>query len=168
MHLPAILGLVLSIAAAAPVHAETALERVLAMVADNPDLAGGTVFINLASHAPGTDGSDVVDSSVQYVQPPTGMGENPSGPRALQIATMALGATNTGLIRVLSSMAPVPGEAAVPIIAANGAITHSPISAPIHVASDLPLSAESTLSTQAIGSMNSGIVLISILTRGDQ
>lgn len=167
MDLAALSFLIFTVAVAAPVRAESALERVLTMIADNPDLAGGTVFINLASHAPVTDGSDMVDSTVQYLQPQGVIGQ-PLAPQALQIETMALGATNTGLIRVLTSTTTETGDAVAPLNAANAATTQSPIRAPIFLLGDGPVSDGSTLSTKAIGAMNTGQVLVSVQSGGDE
>lgn len=167
MNLTPALLLALSIVpTAASVRAESALERVLAMIAENPDLSRGNVFINLASHAPATDGSDVVDSTVQYLQPQGSLTE-PLAPQALQIGTVALGATNTGRIRVLTFTTSEPGEAVVPLNAANAATTQAPIRAPIFLLGDVPISEETRLSTKAIGAMNTGQVLVSIQTGGD-
>lgn len=155
--------LILSNAVCAPVWAQTALERVLAMVEANPNLGGMNTFLNIASHVPmGDSAPDVVDSSVNFVQLPSEHPEEPQEDLLLNVDTTALGANNTGRIRYQSTH--TGPEEAVPLtlIAVNAANTQAPILAPVNVVSTAPLDPNSQLSTKAVGAMNTGAVQIVI------
>lgn len=143
-------------------RAMTALERVLAMAADHPGLAGANVFVNLAVQGAGVaNGSDIVGSSVQFVHQGN-EDDLPPTPLEMQVSTMATGATNTGRVRVMTSATPLPEGVGAVIIAANAATTQSHILAPIDIVSTAPLSDDSRLATKAIGAMNTGGVTILI------
>jgi hypothetical protein len=138
--------------------AQSALERVLTMIAENPELAGETIFLNLASH--GASGARTVDSSVHLVQKQDQKGDAPPAPLELQIETLAMGATNIGLVKAITPTVALTDGVVTTFAASNAATTQSPILAPIDILSNAPISDASHLSTRAIGSVNTGVVQI--------
>jgi hypothetical protein len=139
--------------------AQSALERVLTLIAENPELSGDNVFLNLASH--GANVPQTVDSSVRLVTLQDEKEGVPQTPLELQIDTLAMGATNTGLVRVITPS--LAADGAVPmIVAANAATTRSPILAPIDILGNAPVSDASRVATRAMGSVNTGVVQIVI------
>lgn len=150
-----------------PLWAETALERLLAFVEDNPHLLSGNIYINLASQSQSPTGSwTVVDSSVGVLHLQTGEDGEAPVPLQIKIDTAAVGATNTGVIRADVGLASdhAPSNP-VWIIAGNVATTQSTVSAPAGVISTAPLSNGSAISTSAIGALNTGTININISNR---
>lgn len=160
--------LILATHAGSPSHGETALERVLAMVEANPALQGSNTFINLASQAPQAQVDSVIslDSSVVINRNVPVSSDGLAEPLELQIETMALGATNTGRVRVLGVQSPATGAASGIFVTANAATTRSPVLAPVAIISNAPISDSSAIKTKAIGAMNTGAIQIVVQSDG--
>jgi len=154
------IGAVAAFFGATSAMAQSALDRVLTLIDENPELAGETIFMNLASH--GANGPQIVDSSVRLVHKHDETNDLPPVPLDLQIDTLAIGATNTGAIQLIAPALPTTEGTAPMFIAVNAATTQSPILAPIDVLSTAPASEASRLSTVAMGSVNTGDVRIVI------
>lgn len=149
---------------AQPLWGESALQRLLTLVDENPQLLDGNVYFNFALHSQTMDGpSNVVDSSVAIIHSVTSEDGKPSEDLKVNITTSSIGATNTGLIQAdVGKRFSVANPEGTWIVAANSAKTQSPILAPVGVVTNTPISQSSVISTKAMGSVNSGSIIISI------
>lgn len=153
------LTLLMFICSATALGAETELERVLRLIKSRPDLSANQIYINAAMQTLNAlDESKTVDTSIQVMHFVSEKEVATQKPMDLQLETAAIGATNTGMVRLTES-AP---DYQTSLLIANAADARVQVQSSAVVLTNLPLAESSEISTSAIGSANVGVIQIGI------